>query len=375
MAGTDFAMFGFMTDLQRLNLSAISAARPYWAAAGLACGAAMMWAARVPFANPPAAVVAGARSASAAAPRSVSIPDAPQVAVEVAPPALAESVPALHFIVELDGTGYLRLADLGREGAAVNHASLQLRERDNVWFSYASVAAADMPSGLRGWLGTSIIADGGCRATVTGFAVIARLVGSPEYAGSGDSEWSAASGFEQGARILAARLDGCADRNLARAEAASAIIEPRPLRDGRLAAAARRALLASAPAAAAQLAWSEAGGAGDWRTQATFEQRVLRHPGTGVTWVIQFAHIDASDCGSPDVRLLGMWRADRSGNLVEVSITALDEFYRLDRIIDSDGDGQFELLGKDWLGLDWILIRGDGSEVDRMSLPFYGCPC
>ena len=44
-------------------------------------------------------------------------------------------------------------------------------------------------------------------------------------------------------------------------------------------------------------------------------------------------------------------------------------------LIDVDGDGELEILGKPWLGYDTLLTRANGEVLDGLNVPFMGLPC
>jgi hypothetical protein len=80
-------------------------------------------------------------------------------------------------------------------------------------------------------------------------------------------------------------------------------------------------------------------------------------------------------CGDAAVNVWGLYRVEHDGSLTAVQLHKLDDLWSISKLIDVDNDGEPELIGSDWLGLDTIVIRGSGDELERLSLAFFGCPC
>jgi hypothetical protein len=223
-----------------------------------------------------------------------------------------------------------------------------------------------------------------CMATVTGFAVVSRLVGDPDYAGV--PAWTAASVMRTGHAVLAARLDQCTG-SFARDASAPGILVPPRRHDAALEAVARDALLGSSVSRQVQRAWDEqvrgaaasdapgADGAATapWYDRATVTSEVLDDLGRGTTYVSVHAYVEHG-CGDPEGNVWGLF-AVRPGGLAPVELRALGEIEIIDQLIDIDGDGELEILGRPWLGLDRMVARAGGRIVDRLALPLFGCPC
>jgi hypothetical protein len=314
-----------------------------------------------------ALVPAASRSSAATA---VSVIDLPvsspneQVTRTVA----TETAPAsteLLFALDVDGDEYLQLGDDLPE----RYGTLRLIKEDGEYDAIADVAARDLPAEQRAWLGRAMRVDGRCTAHVSGFAVIARVATDSE------GTWTAERTFEQGARFLALRLDGCSGE-YAREAALPDPLLPVKVDDAALAARARAALLASEPALDAQREWSHSGARGDWRDNRSSEitADVYRHPTTGALWVAVHAHV-GHGCGDPGVNVWGLYRVEADGRLAPRVVRTLETLETIDQLIDVDGDGTWELLGKPWLELDRVFTHDDGEEIERLSLPYDGCPC
>ncbi len=120
----------------------------------------------------------------------------------------------------------------------------------------------------------------------------------------------------------------------------------------------------------------DAGGTGTWwdAENAQLTTKIVKHPTTGVTWVSIHGHMDHG-CGDPSANVWGLFRVEADGSLASVQLRKLDDLESIDQLIDIDGDGELELIGKPWLGLDTVVMRASGEELARLTLPLFGCPC
>jgi hypothetical protein len=274
----------------------------------------------------------------------------------------------LLFVFRAAGETWVKLSD-----DEPRHGKRKLVEDEDATATVAEVAVANLPAALRSWVGETVAVDGICRAHVTGFAVVTRLVGDPGYAGLDDQKWTVRTAAEAGKSVLAARIDACAKGTFARRASLAPIVIPETIEDAKLADAARAAFLASQAAQDAQTAWSE--NANDaWSEHATLTTRILRHPTTGTRWVAIHAGGE-HECGGADFNVWGLFRVGADGTLFPAVTRKLETIYDVDHIIDVDNDGTFELVGRDWLGLSTVYGAVNGDEIDRLEMPFHGCPC
>ncbi len=287
--------------------------------------------------------------------------------IEAAPPPRTTQ---LLFVFTAGGTSYLRLADA--DGTLRHHRAHVVTE-DGATAAIATIDARDLTGEQSAWLGRSVIVDSTCRANVTGFAAVARLTGDPAYAGDDSGHWTAASLFEHGDVMIAAKLDRCTG-TYARDAALAPIIVPQPVADIGLASKARAKLLGSDLAANAKKAWRAGEQHGDWVAQAQFDTRVVRHPVTGVTWISVHAS-NGFTCGGTDINLWGLYRVAPDGKLITVQQRELSEIGMIEKLVDIEGDGELELIGQPFVMGDQILFRPNGEELARMPLRFFGCPC
>lgn len=305
-------------------------------------------------------------------PTAVALPEAESVTREIAPPS---EVGQLAMVFEVGGATYMKLAD-------VEHVpgDARLVVSDSwVTSAIAPVPADELALTHRAWKGKAVLVDGTCHATVQGFAVISRLVGTPDYAGQDGDAWTAEGVMKSGDRVLAARLDGCRNGVYARDAALSPVVVPEVISDDPLANAAKQAMLASSETRAAQREWNANrpdGDAVDWTKAAgtSITTRVMRHPTTGTTWVSVQGRHDGG-CGLPELNVWKLYRADADGKLTAVP-TALDEqSTAIEQLIDIDGDGELEVITSVWGGFGRNVSRTSGESLARDHWQFFGCAC
>ena len=315
-------------------------------------------------------------------PQMVSVFPAP-VTVEPEPPVQTavrdESAQPLHsselaLVFAAGGATYMKLADFGFDGLP-KLGKVTLYSEDYVETAVASLGTANVPAEYRRWQDRKVTVDNACTTTVTGFAIVSRLTGDTGYAGVADETWNARSVLEHGSMVLAAKLAGC-NGTFARDAALPPVIVPEQLADAKLARQARALLIASKPARETQREYAEFERTNNWwdDESAEFSTKIVRHPTTGVTWVSVHGHIDHA-CGDAMVNVWGLFRVQADGRLVAVQLRVLDDLFSIDELIDIDNDGELELVGQPWLGLDTVVTTGSGEELDRLSLAFFGCPC
>ena len=282
------------------------------------------------------------------------------------PAARARTDAPIWLVVRAGDTSYVPLAPVTAE-----HARPSLVESTT---AIAAVSPRDVPASTRAWLDREVIVDGNCRTRITGFAILARVAGAPEYAPGSPGAWTAHAVLAHGAPQLAARLAGC-DGTVARDASAPPPVVATEVDDRALARKARAKLLASGAAHDAQYVWEQAGERGAWQRSdlAEIATRVVQHPLTGARWVSVHAKVDAG-CGGADINLWALYRV-RDNALEVVEQRELGDLWSIHQLVDIDRDGNLELVGSPWLGTDRVLVRTDGEELARVARPFYGCPC
>ena len=277
----------------------------------------------------------------------------PTVHVEPARPTTGE----LQLVFEAAGATYMQLS------------SEVPAHEPPVLFDRTAIAKTDAGA-HRHWLGRSVIVDGTCRANVVGFAVVARVTGTADYAPGAHAQWTASNVFEHGAPVLAAKLDGCSG-TIARDAELSPIVVPKSIDDDLLAKRARMKFLASGPAHDAQYVWEADGRKGKWHASKEAKLAAIVFTHHGSKWVSVHGKIDEG-CGGPEINLYALYRGDE---LATVEQRDLGDLWSIDSIIDIENDGRFELVGTPWLANDVIVTRANGDEITRLELPYYGCPC
>lgn len=337
-----------------------------------------------------AATLVACLTTPAMAPAAIVIPASPAPVVPAPAPKPVPVKPAvpsprageLGFAFRAGEATYLRLASLQHADepglAAPRHGRLRHVTDDGVHAAIATVALGDVPADYAVWKDRTVKVNNNCSAHVTGFAVVARVTGDVSYAGSDQEDWDAKLVMQHGAPVLAAQLDGCTS-GYARDAALPDPVEPSIFADPSLEAAGRAALIASAPAAATQREWDDqlrdtATPTRAWASELdAVTAQVFRHPTTGETFVSVRGHVGGG-CGDPRANLWGLYRVV-DDQLVPVQVRQLDDMDHVDTILDIDNDGSFELLGTSWLGDTQLLTHEDGTAIDQLDLPFYGCPC
>ncbi|MDX2088721.1 MAG: hypothetical protein SFX73_12770 [Kofleriaceae bacterium] len=301
-------------------------------------------------------------------------PEPEGIARETTPPG---TVGELAMVFEVDGVAYMKLEDLE---ALPPHGEPRL-VKSNVWVTAAisPVDADDLRLTHRAWKGKPVLVDGTCPATVQEFAVISRLVGTPDYAGLSTGQWTASSVMKAGDRVLAARLDDCHDGRFARDAGLSPVVVPDVISDEPLERAAKRAMLASPEVLAAQAAWMKNPPDGDathWTKAAgtVITTRVVRHPTTGTTWVSVQGRFDGG-CGLANLNVWKLYRADADGKLTAVPTSLDEQSTAIEQFVDVEGDGELEVITTAWGGLGRNVNRASGQSLARDHWQFFGCAC
>lgn len=310
--------------------------------------------------------------------------DALDVVDEVVPPlpapgprsfATDEPVPPpprdVFLMVSVGGDSYIEV-----ELDAIDepkHRAPRMLDGEPVVTAIADVAAKDLPEYARAWQRRKVIVDGTCEARVTGFALIARLEGNASDAGDGLTRWTAKTVMEYGNASLYARLDGCAGtfaRDAARP--AIALLDETSAADDVTERALER-FVASDAVVTAQDAWREVGNDGNWyeAPDALLTTSVLKHPRTGVVWIVIHAY-EYNGCGHAGGNAVGMFRVAADGSLVTAVLRGAS-MASIERVIDLDNDGEPELVtsSESLPGIE----RANGDLVCELGVVSYGCGC
>jgi hypothetical protein len=318
------------------------------------------------------------------------------VAAEPAPPAAPVRSSQLLFAFTAGKATYVRLADLQsprddeardpadpprprtHKLAMPRHGKLRLATDDGVQSVIGKLATRDVPAAYASWLDKTLTVDNTCEARVVGFAVISQVTGDASYVSNdGSDRWTVRNVLAAGQPMLAAQLDGCTG-SFARDAALPAIVTLDVQHDAALERRARTALFASSAARATQASWDEQmqsmnDAPSAWTHDAEVTTQVVRHPRTGDTFVSVQARVTGG-CGAPEANVWGLYRVV-DGKLVAIHERPLGEVETIDALVDLEGDGELEVLGKPWLATDRILLRGNGDVIDQIALSFAGCPC
>ncbi|MGE0403090.1 MAG: hypothetical protein AB7T06_40665 [Kofleriaceae bacterium] len=329
--------------------------------------------------------------------------EVPEIALDVpvssqtdAPPVARMGSRSVAMVFTAQGATWMKLENLRVLGEATDmdgvprsafpkHGVIRHTQEDYVEIATAPIALEDVPAAHRDRLGDKIIVDGTCTTYITGFAVVARLTGSTGYAGDDTSDgWTGTSVMKYGAPMIAAKLGDCTG-TLARDATLPPAIEARAQKDddAKLVARAKQMLLRSADAKATTKEWdgfyannefSKDESRGHWSTDSstTWQTMTFVHPTTHETWISIHAN-QLEGCGSPHVNVWGLYRVEADGTLTAFE-AKLGDIETIDQLIDLDGDGVVEVVGKEWLG-DTLVNDHLGNTLEKLDRPFYGCPC
>ena len=302
-------------------------------------------------------------------PRSTPWPTSPEEIRGLEPISLEE----LALVFHADGDTYLRLES---DSSATAHGTPRLTTDGDAEVVIAPVGIGALPADLRAWANREVLVDGVCKARVTGFAEVSRVIGdaSDPYAWDEDGEpippepWTVDRVRETGV-MLAAKLDGCAGtwaRAAAWAPAAIVAKVEAPALEG----AAEAEMIARFDAELAD-AWKEQGAEGAWQDHADFTTSTWQHPLTNERWVfVQASH--PGSCGEPYIGATAVYRvgADNQPRFA-ARLGTID----LTQVIDLDGDGQPELVTGDGEGGGMRDLTDNEHASIYVPRREYGCGC
>lgn len=328
-------------------------------------------------------------------PRAASITDTARD--DAAPIALAAAAPT-YATIRIGGETYVKLAPVApepdgdsvedEEGEAEAPAMAMPRHGKLRGFelatyggdAVASVDARDAGT-FAGWQGKQLVVGTNCRAQVTGFAVAASFVGDPFAVGSWDGEgtppaFTAKDVFKYGDRMLVAKLStSCAGRFAREVTAPRAAALTELTATASQIAAARAALVASDVGRQLNDAWAEAGTKLAWDAdpEMKFTTKLYRHATTGKV----FASVHAANgfaCGGNEANIWGLYQVE-GDVLVPVVERGLEGITEILELVDVDGDGTPDMIGKGYLGLGTQIQLADGTVTDGIDVDYVGCPC
>jgi len=304
-------------------------------------------------------------------PAPPSSPPAPKL---VAPPAAPLPPPApsaditdpaqLAFVIHADDS-YVRLAD----DPGVRHGKYRLVEEST---AVAAVRPADLPLELRAWQGREVLVDGACRAKITGFVMLARADGWPDFDGDGPAKWTAPRVASAGLPVLAGRLSACKAGLWAQAADQKPVMTTIPLDADRLLEFNARAdLFGTAFADDLQQQWHDAGLQGDWRLEVPITTRIVEQASTKQRHVVLHA-VRQGGCGDFDVGVIAVYRVRSDGTVERVTIYH-SGLHAIEEVIEKDG--QLMFIGNSGITSYHRLEDLTGAEKLADEYPFVGCPC
>lgn len=278
------------------------------------------------------------------------------VAAPAPPPTKRINSSELALVFKVGKQSFVKLG--GADG--IKHGRAKHVKADGIDAAIAPVDTA------HAWLGRDVIVDGTCKAKVTELAIVARLEGWDE------EKYTAKQVMEDGVPVLAGKLDGC-EGKYARPAELPPVVVPLEVDSPALGEQAKALVLSSRAADETSDEWQR-DEQGVWQDAAIWDIRVFRHPLTGTTWVSAHAFNDPG-CGSGQVNLWGLFRVREDGTLVARQLRKLGDMIRIEQLIDIEGDGELEVLGRPWLSVDQLLTHESGATIDEVPLSFIGCAC
>jgi len=212
-------------------------------------------------------------------------------------------------------------------------------------------------------IGDKFYVDNDCVASVTGYETVHRVAHDFEEVTK-----------EDGVDVLSAVLDRC-DGTYARSVSLPMVVVPeRRPDDAALIKKAKSMLIRSPAADETRRSWEEEyQSEDDWKAHALYDIRTLYHPITKQTWISIHAY-NETGCGEAPINIWGLFRLD-PGAIQMIELRDLGQMTKIDQIIDIEGDGTLELIGRPWLGLDVMVTRTGGDVLELLPLPYEGCPC
>jgi hypothetical protein len=267
----------------------------------------------------------------------------------------------LGFTFVADGATWLALDHVDGDHLPA-HDAPRVVEDDYVDAAIANISAPNE------WLGHTVVVDGGCRATLHDFALIARVSGSPAYAGYTEEHWTAESILAHGEISIAAKLTDCkgafaSTRTVRHLE----LVDHDVVREH-----AERVLLQSDFAAKAKADWKQMGESHAWTHDAKIDTIVARDR-SGTTWVSAHAHTDGIGCGAPSANFWGLFRVDPDGAFEQGVLRDLSDVASIDGLVEIDG--QIIVLARSLLPDGPMALDVHGEPLEAQTLPYFGCPC
>jgi len=280
------------------------------------------------------------------------------------PPAVPDTI---AFAFQAGNDTYLALETVSE---LPKHGKPELVADD--YISAAIASLREVPAADRVWEGREVIVDGTCHARVVGFALVGRVTGDPGYANEEhDITWTPAQIFEHGNVTIAAKLDRCTG-TYARLAGAPAIRPFTLAENDDDAVEAETRMRDSSFGADAAKQWVDFKMDGQWDSAMTAQ--TWRDPDRGTLWITVHAH-SQEQCGGIDVNAWGLFRVESNGSLTTVQLRNLGDLEQVDHLVDVDGDGVPELVGRGWITPDAAIESASGTTIGSLSVPFYGCPC
>jgi len=266
-----------------------------------------------------------------------------------------------------------------------------LENNDGIQQVIEPLSARDVTPALRAWRDVKVSVQGGCVDTLRDFALITQLSGDAGLIEDtdtvtldelGQQKWNVKAVQAQGTAYVAAKLEHCSG-TYARAASAMPLVAFTPVEPDSDVAIAEKTLLASAVAKEVRAAFAhDQTMAVDstqlnieklWKEAAQIHSIEMTDPRTHDNWIAVHVSSELS-CGGPDINFFGLYRVAGDG-IITMSEMKSDNLSALDALVDLDGDGVPELLGRGWLEPTHAFYSAELETLATYDIPFIGCPC
>ena len=297
-----------------------------------------------------------------------------------------ELSPSFHFAFSVAQQNYLQLEVADKPSLPQDQTPQLISEYEGYTLSaYVRLDENTTPEHLRSWIGTQVILDEQCRATVKEVHLVSRMLGelshtpTPPQTGAQKSK----AAFDAGAKVYAGKLSGCQGKyaygRLATAPQLT-FAERLSLEAGsnNAATAARKHFRTTAPSMGEQTRWRAIkGNDGHWLDNADIEVSAFANE-DGKGFLVVSAHA-GEYCGHFLAQWWAIYKITHYGSIDDGEI-ALGRLTSINAgsidpraAVDVDGDGTLELVA--YSDTNRSVYSLDGSILTTEPRPFYGCRC
>ena len=270
-------------------------------------------------------------------------------------------MPEIDPIFELGGVTWVALPSI-KPGAHGAFRRIDGRRLPYGGHDHAVIAPIELPA-------RELVVDNHCVEIVGKFALIARVSGEPVPAEHGFSTWTSERIADKGTVVVAGKLEHCRG-SFAQPRANPPLDLLESTHDAVAVTKARVAVLSSSNVDAPPPTRDRFGNERLWKESASVDALVARDPHTHVTWVSVHVHDRGFPCDGPVGNVWGLYRVH--GKLVdEVAVIDLVDVDAIDALVDLDGDGIPELIGRGAIGPGPIVVASTGAVLLDLTAPSF----